>query len=157
LSERVRLAEVLRTRLATLASSFGERLLSSPKNSISFAMSLSSLDNALTLEGVPSGGSEAATASSSLLGSQLFYRNVSGCRVIKRSGKASKIGAHTFANWGAHTDILPCSYLTAAASIGLQEDEIDLFLGRLEKCLKKLLRSNLVAAVSNAATTSSAK
>jgi O-phospho-L-seryl-tRNASec:L-selenocysteinyl-tRNA synthase len=152
LTDRNRLAGILRERLFTLAAAFGESIIPSAKNSISFAMTLSSLDKATQFANSQLESNAVVTsATPTQLGSQLFYRNVSGCRVIKQGSKSSKIGPHTFGNWGAHADVHSASYLTAAAAIGLTEPEIDLFIARLEKCLKQLLRKNLVSAVAEVA------
>ena len=52
-------------------------------------------------------------------------------------GSRKTIGKHDFANWGAHYDGYPCSYLTAAAAIGMKREEVDIFCKRLSKTLAK--------------------
>lgn len=167
------MTKVLTDKLTHLATMFGERIMPAPTNSISFALTLSCLDTALQQEMNSTSTTtqaqepKATTSngkkqSASLLGSQLFYRNVSGCRVITRAGKGTRIGPHTFVDWGAHhthtagasasnssssSMIHAHSYLTAACALGVSEAEIELFAERLEKCMRKLLRQNLLTAV----------
>jgi len=93
------------------------------------------------------------------LGSLLFSRNVSGPRCLSSAGSpAARIGGLQFEHYGTHcggSSVIgdgggaavvssssssssapyPHSYLTAAASIGMQDDEVELFAQRLTKCL----------------------
>ena len=77
------------------------------------------------------------TATESFVGSMLFQRNVSGCRVVVPSSQITNIASFEFANWGAHTSYYPDIYFTAACSIGLTAKEIDTFLERLENVWSK--------------------
>lgn len=36
----------------------------------------------------------------------------------------------------SHTNNYPCAYLNAAAAIGMKTQDVDLFIKRLDKCLK---------------------
>jgi O-phospho-L-seryl-tRNASec:L-selenocysteinyl-tRNA synthase len=120
--ERKELHAKLRDGMASVASKFGLRVLDTPGNSISVAMTLP-----------PDQSTE--------LGSKLFLRCVSGTRVV--TGKASSnINGIKFEGWGAHTDSYPGSYLTAAATIGMKESDIELFLHRLEKVFSETKSSN---------------
>ena len=76
-------------------------------------------------------------ATESFVGSMLFQRNVSGCRVVVPSSQITNIASYEFANWGAHTSYYPDVYFTAACSIGLTSKEIDTFLERLENVWNK--------------------
>ena len=58
-------------------------------------------------------------------------------------GEAKIIGGYTFKNWGSHSDNYPCIYMTAAAAIGLEAEEIDTFLKRLEKIFLKFKRKHI--------------
>ena len=58
------------------------------------------------------------------------------CRVVAPNSEKT-IGKHTFANWGAHYDGYPCTYLTAAAAIGMSREEVDIFCKRLDRTLTK--------------------
>ena len=107
--------------MSSVASKFGLRVLDTPGNSISVAMTLP-----------PDQSTE--------LGSKLFLRCVSGTRVV--TGKASSnINGIQFEGWGAHVDSYPASYLSAAATIGMKESDIELFLHRLEKVLSESQKS----------------
>ena len=68
------------------------------------------------------------------LGSMLFTRNVSGTRVVK-PGKTQKISGFEFDGYGSSTDAYPCAYMTAACSIGVTREEVDLFFARLDKTM----------------------
>ena len=50
-------------------------------------------------------------------------------------GSSKTIGSHAFPNYGAHSDIYPTAYLTAAAAIGMTKEDVDLFCKRLDKVL----------------------
>ncbi len=52
-------------------------------------------------------------------------------------GTVKGIGPHTFANWGAHYDGYPCAYFTAAAAIGMKQEEVDVFIRRLDQVFTK--------------------
>lgn len=73
----------------------------------------------------------------SFFGSMLFQRNVSGCRVVPQSDTVTEINGTQFVSWGAHMSHYPVSYFTAACSVGLTEEEIILFMDRIEKVWKK--------------------
>jgi O-phospho-L-seryl-tRNASec:L-selenocysteinyl-tRNA synthase len=96
--------------------------LESKNNKISIALSLTSLS------------SDRAT----MLGSMLFTRGISGCRVVS-GAEVKTIDGYTFPQWGAHTDApLEHPYLTAAASLGITRPEIDRFVAKLGKVLHEL-------------------
>lgn len=38
----------------------------------------------------------------------------------------------------SHTDNYPCAYLNAASAIGMKTQDVDLFIKRLDKCLKTI-------------------
>lgn len=73
----------------------------------------------------------------SFLGSMLFQRCVSGCRVVTCTGEAKKVAGMQFVDWGAHSNSYPCSYFTVACSVGIQDRDVALFLERLDKVLVK--------------------
>lgn len=52
-------------------------------------------------------------------------------------GKDSTVSGYRFKNFGAHSDLYPCAYLTAAAAIGMTTADVDTFISRLEKVLAK--------------------
>lgn len=86
------------------------------------------------------GSTRSNTESISFLGSMLFQRNVSGCRVVPQSDSVTVINGVKFISWGAHMSHYPVSYFTAACSIGLTEDEIILFIDRIDRVWKKFER-----------------
>lgn len=72
------------------------------------------------------------------IGSQLYYRHVSGVRVICGCGGLRHIkryGGISLSNFGAHSNDKHEPYFTAAAAIGSTRGDIDLFLERLELVL----------------------
>ncbi|XP_020779568.2 O-phosphoseryl-tRNA(Sec) selenium transferase [Boleophthalmus pectinirostris] len=124
LSERKEMYSVLAQELKNLASAHGERLLHTPHNPISLAMSLSGLQ----------GDDDKAVTQ---LGSMLFTRQVSGARVIPL-GKEQTISGHTFRGFMSHSEAYPCPYLNAASAVGITRDDVTLCIKRLDKCLKTL-------------------
>ncbi|KAK3096279.1 hypothetical protein FSP39_025255 [Pinctada imbricata] len=110
-------------KLAETAAMFGEKLLDTKHNGISMALSLSKLDMMSDVSQVTE------------VGSKLFTRLVSGTRVVAKSGKVTEICGLKMKNFGSHSNSYPSSYLTAAASIGMRKDEVDLFINRLDKVL----------------------
>ena len=153
-AERQRLLPVLTERLRSFAEARGERLLPCPRNSISIGVTLAAVgkgkkgggDEAANTTPPSTGAAAAATPTApgteSFIGSMLFQRNVSGCRVVVPNGKATAVGGCSFVNWGAHHTAYPVPYFTAACSIGLTAAEIDLFMERLEGVWKKFEKSH---------------
>lgn len=80
------------------------------------------------------GDAPAAAQELTFLGSMLFSRYVSGCRVIVQ-GKVKVVGGVELRGWGASSCGYPYPYLTVAAAIGATEEDVNKFLGRLDKCL----------------------
>ncbi|XP_021371974.1 O-phosphoseryl-tRNA(Sec) selenium transferase-like [Mizuhopecten yessoensis] len=118
--QRKELHTYLQTSLSQCAAKHRQRLLNITHNHISMAMTL-------TVDG----------SSATDIGSKLFTRCVSGTRVVSQTGKISDINGQHFCNFGAHSDVYPCSYLTAAAGIGMTKDDVDTFISRLDKVLSK--------------------
>jgi hypothetical protein len=73
----------------------------------------------------------------SFLGSMLYQRCVSGCRVVTCTGDTKKVSGMSFIDWGAHSNVYPHSYFTVACSISIQERDVTVFLERLDKVLVK--------------------
>lgn len=112
----------LRQKLRNLSTRHNEKLLSTKRNPISLAMSLENFDRTKV----------------SMIGSMLFTRGVSGCRVISTT-EAKVIDGFKFQNWGGHTshsNNIP--YITAAAGLGVTKAEIDSFVDKLDKVLLKV-------------------
>lgn len=122
LKERKEMFSYLSSELKKLADIHNERLLDTPHNPISLAMSLKNLD-------------ENNDAAVTQLGSMLFTRQVSGARVVPR-GSVQTVNNYTFKGFMSHTNDYPCAYLNAASAIGIKKQDVDIFLKRLDKCLK---------------------
>nr|XP_004656209.2 O-phosphoseryl-tRNA(Sec) selenium transferase isoform X1 [Jaculus jaculus] len=122
LKERKEMFSYLSNQLKKLSEAYSERLLQTPHNPISLAVTLTTLD-------------EHHGKAVTLLGSMLFTRQVSGARVVPL-GSVQTVSGHTFRGFMSHTDSYPCAYLNAAAAIGMKTQDVDLFIKRLDKCLK---------------------
>ncbi|KAM7366182.1 hypothetical protein PAMP_015647 [Pampus punctatissimus] len=124
LSERKEIYSFLAQELKSLASAHGERLLHTPHNPISLAMSL---------DGLQAGCDKAVTQ----LGSMLFTRQVSGARVVPL-GKEQTVSGHTFRGFMSHSEAYRCPYLNAASAVGITREDVTLCIKRLDKCLRTL-------------------
>ncbi|XP_006899332.1 PREDICTED: O-phosphoseryl-tRNA(Sec) selenium transferase [Elephantulus edwardii] len=122
LKERKEMFSYLSSELKKLSEAYNERLLHTPHNPISLAMTLETLD-------------EHSYKAVTQLGSMLFTRQVSGARVVPL-GSVQTVSGHTFRGFMSHSDRYPCAYLNAAAAIGMKTQDVDLFIKRLGKCLK---------------------
>lgn len=58
-------------------------------------------------------------------------------RVVASNGKETSVSGLTFHNFGAHHDSYPCSYITAASAVGMNRNDVDTFINRLDQVLKK--------------------
>ncbi|XP_038130323.1 O-phosphoseryl-tRNA(Sec) selenium transferase [Cyprinodon tularosa] len=135
LSERKEIYSFLAEELRSLASAHGERLLHTPHNPISLAMSL---------DGLQASCSQAVTQ----LGSMLFTRQVSGARVIPLC-KEQTVSGYTFRGFMSHSESYPCPYLNAASAVGITRDDVTLCMKRLDKCLKALKKDGKTAITSS--------
>ncbi|XP_067117514.1 O-phosphoseryl-tRNA(Sec) selenium transferase [Osmerus mordax] len=129
LAERKEMYSVLAQELKRLAEAHGERLLQTPHNPISLAMSLDSLQ---------AQGDRVVTE----LGSMLFTRQVSGARVVPM-GREQTVSGHTFRGFMAHSEAYPCPYLNAASAVGITRHDVELSMKRLDRCLKSLRREKV--------------
>lgn len=116
LTERETLYEYMREELSKVAEEVGERMLETPGNPISMAMTLSCAQN----------------VSPTMFGSMLFSRLVSGTRVVT-PGETKTIGGVEFRGFGASHSAYPHTYFTAAAAIGTTHDDVDRFAAILRK------------------------
>ncbi|XP_064424457.1 O-phosphoseryl-tRNA(Sec) selenium transferase [Latimeria chalumnae] len=124
LKERKDMYVYLANELKKLAEAHEETLLETPHNPISLAMSLRKVG-------------EHSDKAVTLLGSMLFTRQVSGARVVPR-GSVQTVNGYTFKGFMSHASDYPCAYLNAASAIGIKKQDVDLFIKRLDKCLKTL-------------------
>ncbi|XP_001624438.2 O-phosphoseryl-tRNA(Sec) selenium transferase [Nematostella vectensis] len=129
LKQRKEVYSYLSEGLSHIATTHGESLLITKHNPISLAISLDHVA-ARSLSQAPD------SSDSTLLGSMLFTRRVSGARVVA-PGSSKDIGGHVFTGWGAHVNRYRCPYITAAAAIGMTMEDVDIFLSKLDKCLGK--------------------
>lgn len=130
LEQRRNLFPKFQERFAEIALKEGERLLHCPKNTISFGITLDTLASNLN-----DGDEKKKAEITSLFGSMLFTRCVSGTRVVSKN-QTKVISGQEFIGFGSSTEGFPHSYLTAACAIGLSEAEMNEFFSRLEKCFK---------------------
>lgn len=151
------------TKFHEVATKYGARLLSCPKNTISFAITLDPLattNELLNLENLDLSAGQKEDDGTSMnkqddttpclqsqdvqnlqsiskaityFGSMLFTRCVSGTRVVPVH-ETKEICGHRFRGYGSSTNEYPYSYLTAACAIGLTKAEMDEFFTRLDKC-----------------------
>ncbi|NP_001350392.1 O-phosphoseryl-tRNA(Sec) selenium transferase isoform 2 [Mus musculus] len=133
LKERKEMFVYLSTQLKKLAEAHNERLLQTPHNPISLAMTLKTID----------GHHDKAVTQ---LGSMLFTRQVSGARAVPL-GNVQTVSGHTFRGFMSHADNYPCAYLNAAAAIGMKMQDVDLFIKRLDKCLNIVRKEQTRASV----------
>ncbi|CAI9554199.1 unnamed protein product [Staurois parvus] len=122
LTERKEMFTYLSSELKALAAKHNEHLLETPHNPISLAMSLKNLNY------------EGGTAITQL-GSMLFTRQVSGARVVP-TGTSQTVNGYTFKGFMSHSNNYPCAYLNAASAIGIKKRDVDIFIKRLDKCLR---------------------
>ncbi len=114
--------------IASFLQLSSETILSSPRNTISYAVSLRST------------GSSSASSDLPFFGSMLFQRNISGCRVINNVNKTTVINGYSFINWGSHHSAYPASYFTVAVTIGMTRDDVATFVASLNKTYQKYQR-----------------
>ncbi|XP_073465288.1 O-phosphoseryl-tRNA(Sec) selenium transferase isoform X1 [Aquarana catesbeiana] len=122
LTERKDMFTYLSSELKALAAKHNECLLETPHNPISLAMSLKNLND------------EGGTAITQL-GSMLFTRQVSGARVVPL-GSSQTVNGYIFKGFMSHSNNYPCAYLNAASAIGIKKRDVDIFIKRLDKCLR---------------------
>lgn len=119
--ERKEMFIYLRQKMRNVSTRHNEKLLITKRNPISIAMTLENFDKAKV----------------SMIGSMLFTRGVSGCRVI--STESMSIDGHKFQGWGSHiTHSNNTLYMTAAAGLGITKSDIDGFIDKLDKVLLKV-------------------
>jgi O-phospho-L-seryl-tRNASec:L-selenocysteinyl-tRNA synthase len=126
LDDRQEVFAYFKQKMESLASQFGERVLHTPGNQISLA---------LTLDSFAAGPDSNPTQ----IGATLFNSCTSGIRVVVpgKSGKMVRINGYEFVGYGAHHDAFPSVYLTVAAAIGMTKDDVDLTISRITKVLTK--------------------
>jgi O-phospho-L-seryl-tRNASec:L-selenocysteinyl-tRNA synthase len=125
IQKRKILFQIFYDKLTQWAKDNNESILSLKQFSpISIAISLKHLPNEYLTE----------------LGSMLFTRRISGARVIKLGTKQT-IDTYEFINYGAHSSNIQYSYLTVAAAIGIEENNIEIFMKKFDSVYQKLRRN----------------
>ncbi|KAI9598851.1 o-phosphoseryl-tRNA selenium transferase-like protein, partial [Syncephalis fuscata] len=139
LSDRKEVYDYLSDQLSAIAVELGTRVLDTPRNDISMALSLEPL--------------LASGKSLTDLGAMLFAHRVTGARVVT-STDIKQIDRFKFEGYGAHIDIYGptastssvnsavctaqqkvstvCPYMTVAAAQGMHKEEVDLLIRRLQ-------------------------
>lgn len=96
----------------------GWRLLRTHGNDISMAISIPDA---------------AAARTTSHVGTRLFYRNVTGARLVT-AGKTCTIDGVELKNWCAHSSTADgAAYLNVAVGVGFDRQDISVFLGKLRQ------------------------
>lgn len=142
LKRREECYDYLHDRLAAVAEQYGQRILNTPNNPISLAVTLDKhvemkQENAgekdeETMEGGNKCEFKLTDADITRFGAMLYTRGVSGARCVGHHNKKS-IGEYTFENYGGHSDNYPYAYFTAAAAIGICKEDVDTFIERIQK------------------------
>ncbi|KAL7676763.1 hypothetical protein ACOME3_003012 [Neoechinorhynchus agilis] len=126
LQTRKEMYRKLKDRVDVIAAKYNERVLNTPNNPISMAMTLTGFSNRHGLESVTS------------IGSKLFSRHVTGCRVVPLGqGKITKVDGVDFVNFMSHHASYPHAYLNFAAAIGMNDTDIDRFCKKLDEVLSE--------------------
>ncbi|KAK4530311.1 hypothetical protein CCYA_CCYA04G1168 [Cyanidiococcus yangmingshanensis] len=126
LNEREERFVQFKERLAPILEKHGERLLHTPENPISFAVSLR--DTMVRFGVEPSA-----------IGSMLYARRCSGPRAVLGTERRQVQGV-VLAGYGAHIADYPTPYLNLAAAIGIQAHDITRFCRRLDHVLETVRR-----------------
>ena len=64
-----------------------------------------------------------------------------GFRVVPRNDK-KEVNGYTFQGFGSHSNSYPYTYLTAAAAVGMDQGDVDLFIKRLDKVMAKCRKAD---------------
>lgn len=129
LAEREACYDYLHTQLVALAERQQQRVLATPGNPISIAVTL---DNPFPDCAAFEYGDKQITQ----FGAMLYTRGVSGARCVPFHNKKN-VGKYEFSNYGSHCEGYPHAYFTAAAAIGIEREDVDVFIERLEKNWKQ--------------------
>ena len=137
LHNREELFAYAKEKLEHVAAELSEKVLITPDNPISLALTLTMLqparENSLVLQD--------SAKRASFLGSMLFKRSVSGTRVVTR-GVRIQVAGVDFEGFGAHCNVYPNDYLTVAAAVGTSKQDILAFVAKLRQCYTDLRLQN---------------
>lgn len=124
---RVEMFVYFKQELRKCCEGIGEKVLDTPDNPISIAMTLCGLGDSATM-----------------LGSMLFTHCVSGARTVNPV-KSRQIEGVVFQGYGSHCNDYPFPYLICSSAIGITQVDIDRFIVRLKKSYIKLSAKTGVA------------
>ena len=125
--QRERVFLHLKSSLSALSVRLGERVLETPNNAISMAMTLDRLQELST-----------AKLSVEYLGAMLYARSVSGIRCFGRIHTQRRVVADVaLSGFGRHCDEYPHAYMTLAAAVGMTESDVDSVIQRIEAAIKE--------------------
>eukprot|EP00803_Ostreobium_quekettii_P004682 evm.model.scf_690.1 EVM.evm.TU.scf_690.1 scf_690:1172-7451(+) len=155
LAEREDAFDYMKAELQGVARDVGERVLETPNNPISIALTIDTLSRPAAIDseeggeapGPSSGGHSQGACSDqqrskdvTFFGSMLWSRCISGTRVVAR-GKKQTVAGMDFVGYGAHHSHYPHDYMTAAAALGTTRADVDKFACRLRDTLDKRRKS----------------
>jgi O-phospho-L-seryl-tRNASec:L-selenocysteinyl-tRNA synthase len=129
LAERKSMFSYLSEQLTPLAAKYGERVLQTPGNPISLALSMNNT-------------AKACKKSPKEIGAILFHRCSSGVRIVDPKDVKEVCGIK-FTSYGSHINDFPTPYLNVAAAIGMTKRDVDLFIQRLDSTLHDFHPSSL--------------
>lgn len=116
---RQELVDIFKTQVSEIIVNFGERMLQTKSNSISFAITIGT-------------GRNLSQKQLTEFGSMLFKRGVSGARVVPRNfGK--EVGGIKFDSYGSSCSDYHSDYFTLACAIGITKEDIQVLCKRLQK------------------------
>lgn len=129
LLERKENSKYLKIKLQAIAFKYQERVLETSNNTISFGVTLNKLKEGFD--------KKKETKEVSFFGAVLYSKRIMGSRCVVKSDP-KEICGFKFSNYGSNIEnyhSLP--YFTVAAAIGMQRNEIDNFLIKLDENLKE--------------------
>lgn len=133
LQDRETLFAYLVTQVQPIASKYKERILQTQqRNHISICMTLDSVYEAAKKKQQDKETSKQQMVQE--IGSRLFYRQVTGPRVVV-PGQKKRVAGIDFVGYGAHHDAYPHCYLTMACAIGMTKQEVHDFVQILDQVL----------------------
>ncbi|EAR84373.1 O-phosphoseryl-tRNA(Sec) selenium transferase (macronuclear) [Tetrahymena thermophila SB210] len=137
LSQRKENLQYLKDCLQKFAERHSERLLDIKENTISLALTLTTMKEQIILEKEQENEKDITS-----LGGILYSKRVMGSRIL--SNQTKSVCGIKFKNYGSHSDsftYLP--YMTIACAIGMEKKEIDQFLLKLEDSFQELKKKKV--------------
>ena len=129
LEERKENAKIFKEKLKEIANKYGERVLETPNNTISFGVTLGKLNEMMK--------KDKEKKDASFFGAVLYSKRIMGSRCVVEA-EAKDVCGFKFKNYGSSVEnyhSLP--YFTVAAAIGMKKNEMESFLVKLDENLKE--------------------